>query len=110
VTDDLDRLEYVRGLVGDGNWTPVEVTEGRWSYRVDVSKLSGGEGVFRVEAFDGKHLTENRTFFQLPPEDDDEDKWGERIPWITLVVVIIALVPILLWRLRGGKAEGTSNH
>jgi hypothetical protein len=110
VTDDLDRLEYVRVLVGDGNWTPVEVTEGRWSYRVDVSKLSGGEGVFRVEAFDGKHLTENRTFFQLPPEDDDEDKWGERIPWITLVVVIIALVPILLWRLRGGKAEGTSNH
>ena len=104
VTDDHDRLEYVRVQIDGGNWYDTNVSGEEWTYKVGTDFMEEGFHEIVIDAFDGRHHTWEREFYQVPYDsDDDSNRWI----WVILNIIIISaiVVGVVIWRRKKQSGE-----
>ncbi len=97
--DDRDIILSVKVRIDEGDWQDANLVGNVWWYEVDTDLLEVGFHVVNVEAFDGRHTTQFKEFFNTPQEyDGGEGEWPPGIPQIPLLIIAVVVVVYLLWR------------
>ncbi len=105
-SDDHDNILSVRVWIDESDRQDANLVGNVWWYEVDTDVYEGGQHVFNIEVFDGRHETSEIAFFQTPQEyEGDDDEWRPGILLISLLIIAVVVIVVLLWR-RGRHTGG----
>jgi len=98
-SDDHDNVQWVKVRVDDDDFVNATLVGNVWWFEVDTDLMREGPHVLNVDVFDGRHHTWSKGFFVTPQESKDTGgEWPPGIPQIPLLIIGIAVVVYLVWR------------